>query len=232
MEKKVSFVIPTFNEAGCIKRTLMSFLALKIKNEKEIIVVDDNSSDKTAAIVESITSKKHNIKLIVRKDRRGFGSALVDGTNAAAGEYIIWTMADGCDELSAIPKMISRLDRGYDLVVASRNVKGGDRGDQPVIKSICSWSFCKLLGIFLRVGIKDSTNAFRGFRKSILSKIDLKANDFSISPEMILKAKRAGFKIGEVPVKYKERIKGQTKFRLWKMGRSFLGVVGRHVVGK
>jgi dolichol-phosphate mannosyltransferase len=226
MEKTlVSIIIPTFNEAKVIKKTLISYLKLNIPYQKEIIVVDDNSRDGTASIVEEIASNNSNLRLIVRKNKSGFGSALFDGTKAAKGNYVIWTMADGCDELSAVPKMLAKLDRGYDIVVASRNMKGGDRGDQPILKSICSWSFSLVMRVLFRAGVRDSTNAFRAFKKKIINKITLKANDFSISPEMVLKGRKAGLKIGEVPVKYKERVAGKTKFRVLKMGKSFLKVL-------
>lgn len=224
-KKIVSIVIPTWNEAKIVKKTLQSYLKLALRYPKEIIVVDDNSSDGTIEIVKELSKNNKNLRLIVRKNKSGFGSALSDGTKAAKGDYIIWTMADGCDQLSIIPKMFSKLDKGYDVVVASRNARGGNRGNQPILKSVCSWGFCKITNLFFGVGIKDSTNAFRAFRKGVMKKITLDANDFSISPEMILKARRAGFRIGEIPVKYKERSAGQTKFKLFKMGRSFLKVL-------
>jgi glycosyltransferase involved in cell wall biosynthesis len=218
----VSIVIPAYNEAGAIESTVNSYLKLNLKCGFEIVVVDNNSRDGTDKIVESISNKFPNVRLVSRIGKSGgFGSTLLDGTSGAKGKYVIWTMADGCDDLSAVPEMIAKLESGHDLVIGSRNCKGSSRGNQPKLKAVCSSGYSALMKLGFKMPVSDSTNAFRAFRKEIIDSLNLKADDFSISPEFSIKANKAGFRLGEVPVQYKERDKGNTKFNLAKMGRVY-----------
>lgn len=219
--KKVSIVIPTYNESDAITNTINSYLNLQLPYPLEIIVVDDNSPDGTSGIVSGLSSVDDRIKLLLRKNASGFGSALIDGTKAASGDYVVWTMADGCDDTNAVPHMIEKLDNGFDLVIASRNADGGSRGDQSLLKSLCSKSFSNVSRLIFGLAISDCTNAFRAFKKEIITSVNIKANDFSVSPELSIKASKAGFKLAEVPVSYKERSGGQTKFKIRKMGKVY-----------
>ena len=75
------------------------------------------------------------------------------------------------------------------------------------------------------LGVKDSTNAFRAFKKDILKKVSLKAGDFTVSPEMVLKSKRKGLRVCEVPAKFRESAVSTSKFAIIKMGRSYLNLL-------
>lgn len=221
--ESISFILPTFNEGAVIEQTIRALLQLQLPLPLEVIVVDDNSSDGTAATARQLQDPR--VKVFVREHERGFGSALLYGSKVSSGSYIVWTMADGCDDLSIVPAMIEKLVSGADLVVASRNMPGGKRGNQALLKSICSLSFCFLVRFLFRLGIWDATNAYRAFRREIIEHISLDANDFSISPQMVLRAKKAGFSLAEVPVSYHERETGSTKFRLFRTGRSYVRVL-------
>lgn len=218
---KISFVIPTYNESGNITTTL-SNLSLRIKEEgwdAEILVVDDNSPDGTGKIVEEL--KNPIVRTIVRKKNPGFGLALNAGTKEARGEYVVWMMGDACDSLDTVPKMLDLLTGGSDLVVGSRYVEGGNRGDVPLMKGLCGSIYNAVGRMLYGLYIQDITNAFRAFRREITEDITLEAPDFSISAEMVFKASRKGAKIDGVPTVYKIRTVGESKFNLLRMGISY-----------
>jgi len=193
----------------------------------EIIPVDDRSSDRTAAILRDMSMANKHIRPIFRKkdnmeNGNTMGLALLAGTDKARGEVIIWTMGDMADDPETYAEIIKKISRGYDLVFGSRYMPGGSRGNLDPLKAYLSSSGTKLARIFFRVPVHDITNAFRGFKKNIMGKIILEEPGFSISPEFAIKAYLAGFKLGEVPTVYTNRVKGVSNFKLYKMTRSYL----------
>lgn len=219
----ISIVIPAHNEQENISKLLDNLVKLKSSPKNfEIIVVDDNSSDKTRMIATNYSKKCKNIKVLHRgKGINGMGAALKDGTKAAKGKYIVWVMGDNSDDLTTIPKFIEKLRNGYDIVFGSRYMKGGSRGDLGALKAMLSAGYTYLAGLIFGIKIHDITNAFRAFKKEVFNNIKLESNDFAISPEFAIKSHLKGFKLGEVPTLYRDRKAGQPKFKLIKMGIAY-----------
>lgn len=219
----VSIVIPAHNEQGNISKLLSGLIKLKgpLKNF-EIVVVDDNSSDKTGLIASSYSKKYRNIKVLHRsKGINGMGAALKDGTKAAKGKYIVWAMGDNSDDAATIPKLIKRLKNSYDMVFGSRYMKGGSRGDSNPFKAMLSSGYTFAARLIFGIKVHDITNPFRAFKKEIFNKITLESNDFAISPEFSIKSHLRGYKLAEVPTVYANRKAGQSKFRIMKMGIAY-----------
>ena len=224
----ISIVVPAHNEEENLPSLIEDLIKLIDENKlnSEIVLVDDNSTDKTGNIIDSYASKFSNIKSIHRKtEERGMGFALIEGTKKANGEIIVWTMADRSDNLDTVPKLIKKINDGYDLVVASRYMEGGSRGDLSVDKAFFSSSYTKVTRLFFGIPIHDITNAFRAFRKKIFESIRLESGDFAISPEFAIKAQLKGFKLGEVPTTYYNRKLGRTKFKMFKMGIRYISLL-------
>ncbi len=218
---KVSIIVPAHNEESNLPSLLDSLLSL-IKSGKwggEIVVVDDHSSDGTAALADSYSKRHRNIKVIHRRDgKRGMGYSLREGTAAASGDYVIWTMADKSDNILTFPKIIEKLGSGFDVVFGSRHVRGGSYGDLSLHKAFFSWLYSNAARVAFGLNAHDITNAFRGFRKSAFTSLQLDSGDFAISPEFAIKAHLAGFRLGEVPTTYSDRKRGRTTFSILKMG--------------
>jgi len=222
--------MPTFNEEKIIEKSinnLSDFLERK-KIDYEILIVDDKSKDKTIEIVNKISKKNKKIILFIRKEKPGFGFSLIDGTKKASGEIVIWTMADLSDDLETIPKMIKKIQDGADMVIASRNMPGGSRGDQNKLKAIGSTIFSRLAKILFLLPIYDITNAFRAFKKEMIYTISLENNNFAISPEFAIKAHKKGYRLAEVPTTYNERKVGEAKTKLFKMGTFYYKMLFRY----
>jgi len=159
---------------------------------------------------------------MIRTNKCGFGSAMIDGTMVASKNLVAWVMGDLSDDFEAIPRMIDEINKGNaDMVIGSRNIPGSSRGDQGVLKAIGSTQFSRLAKFLFRLPVYDITNAFRTFKKEIINKVKLKHNDFYISPELALKAHIAGYKLGELPVIYKDRKVGTAKTKLFSMGSKY-----------
>lgn len=226
---KVSFVIPFHNEEkNCIPMVERVINYAKKKSLIfEVIPVDDRSSDRTAILLTQIARKYRVVKPIYRKhdkEEKGntMGRALIAGTKSSKGEYIIWTMGDMADDTKTYGEIINMLEDGYDMVFGSRYMPGGSRGNLDRIKAFLSSWGTRLANFLFGVKVHDITNAFRGFKKEVFDKIKLESTGFSISPEFAIKAHLAGFKLGETPTVYTNRVEGVSNFKMYRMIRSYL----------
>ncbi len=227
---KISFIIPFHNEEkNCLPMVERVLKYAKENNLSfEIIPIDDKSTDRTGIILDKLHKKYPKFVFPISRNKSDeikgntMGKALLAGTQEASGKYIIWTMGDLADDTNTYTDIIDKLDVGYDLVFGSRYMTGGSRGTLDPLKAFLS-SYGTVLASFLfGVPVHDITNAFRGFRKDILRKIHLHSPGFSISPEFAIKAHLQGFKLGEVPTTYTNRIEGVSSFKLFHMIRDYL----------
>lgn len=226
---KVSFVIPFHNEERNVSSMLSRLIAFgKEKKWKfEVIPVDDKSTDGTTRIISDYAKKYKEVKPVFRKNLgeesgNTMGKALCEGTRKATGDIIIWTMGDLADDPETYEAILAKIGEGYDMVFGSRYMPGGSRGNLDWLKAILSSWGTILARILFGVPVHDITNAFRGFRKEVFGKITLESPGFSVSPEFAIKAHRAGYRLGEVPTVYINRIEGVSSFKLYKMTKSYL----------
>lgn len=226
---KISFIIPFHNEEkNCIPmlERVVKF-ARQNKLPYEIIPIDDRSTDNTKSILMKAAKKNSHIKPIYRKlDREEegntMGKALVEGTRASIESVVIWTMGDLADDTKTYLDVIHKINEGFDMVFGSRYMPGGSRGNLDLLKAFLS-SWGTILARFLfGVPVHDITNAFRGFKREVIDHLTLESTGFSISPEFAVKAHLAGFKLGEVPTLYTNRVEGVSSFKLFKMTKSYL----------
>ncbi len=123
---KLSIIIPAYNEEDNIVKVINK-IEHSIDIPFELIVVNDHSVDNTARFTEELTRQYGNVRLVENKSERGFANAIKTGFSNATGDVFIPIMADLCDDLSTIKKMFDKINDGYDMVCASRYIKGGSR---------------------------------------------------------------------------------------------------------
>ena len=224
---ELSIIIPAFDEEENLAPHIEDILSL-VRRENwshELIIVDDHSSDHTGEIADNLVKEHACICVIHRRGGdRGMGFALKEATDTARGELIFWTMADRADDLEIFPEIIRQLKKGHDMVIASRYMRGGSRGNLNAVKAFFSFAYSFVARIIFGLPVHDITNAFRGFRKEIFGTVRVESGDFAISPEFAIKAYLGGFKLGEVPVTYQDRMAGRSKFKLLRMGLKFLAL--------
>ena len=220
MKMNISIVIPAKNEQESLPIVLDGVLKLKLR-DYEIVVVVDESSDKTSEVADSYAKKYKSIKIIRRKSQiKGFGAAIKDGTRNAKGKYIVWLMSDNSDDLSTIPEFIECLKQ-YDMVFGSRYMKGSSN-DLSALKSFLSFGYSSAAKLLFNLKVNDITNAFRAFKKHVFDNIEIESNNFAVSPEFAIKAHLKGYKLGQVPTAYKSRQAGVAKSSIIKMGISYV----------
>lgn len=231
---KISFIIPFHNEEKNVGKMLerVTHFARSKRWNFEIIAVNDRSTDSTLKILMQYAKKWPHIHPLDRKhdkDKKGntMGKSLLVGSQKATGEIIIWTMGDCADEPETYAAIIKKITSGYDLVCGSRYMPGGSRGNLDPLKANLSSFGTKIARFLFGVPSHDITNAFRGFRRSLLTYIALESPGFAISPELAIKAHILGYRISEVPTTYYNRVEGVSSFKIIRMTWSYLVVYAR-----
>jgi len=211
---KTLVIIPTYNELDNLPKLLPEVLA---KNaEINVLIVDDNSPDGTAAFVENEMKNNDRIKLIKRSSKQGLGTAYIAGFKYALQnnfELIFEMDADFSHDPKEIPKFLDEI-KGSDLVIGSRYINGVNVINWPMRRLLLS-SFANLYTrIITGMPVHDATGGFKCFRRKVLESINLdqvRSNGYAFQIEMNFKAWKKGFKVKEIPIIFVDRMKGQSK---------------------
>lgn len=218
---KLSVIVPAYNEEENIGN-LIDKVERSLKMDFELIIVNDHSLDNTVGIVIGKLNDYKNINLVENNLKSGFANALRTGFLNSKGEVILPLMADLCDDLDTIEKMYRKIGEGYDIVCGSRYMTGGARNGGSRLKSFLSNAGGRSLNVILGVPTHDIANAFKMYRREVVNAVNIKAKGFEISMEIPLKAHYLGFKITEIPTVWKEREKGKSSFKIFKLLPSYL----------
>ena len=232
---KTLIVTPTYNEGKNIE-TLVNTL-FKMNSRYHILVVDDNSPDGTASIVQRLQKKHKNLHLAERPRERGLGTAYCYGFKWALErdyDYIVQIDADLSHNPEEVPHMVKLL-KDYDLVIGSRYCDGISVVRWPLSRLIISYGANMYSRIVTGVKIRDLTAGFKAWRREVLESIDLdniRSQGYAFQIEMNFHAERKGYRIKEHPIIFIDRTIGESKmsraimfetawlvwrFRLWKI---------------
>lgn len=218
---KVSLIIPAHNEADNIVEMIQKIEA-DLGLEYNLLVVNDHSIDETCNLVRELAKIYPNIRLVDNLLEKGFANAIRTGFTQLDTELAVPVMGDLCDDLGTIKLMRKKIEQGYDIVCGSRYMKGGARLGGSKLKGFLSCFAGKSLHFILGVPTHDIANAFKMYRKSVLENVTLNAKGFEISMELPLRAYYQGFKISEVPTVWRERTKGKSSFKIFKLLPDYL----------
>ena len=222
MSTKLSFIIPVYQEAENIAPLLTGIFSF-VKTPFNVNFIYDDDLDPSIPAINIFKKKKGNINLIKNKYGKGVINALRTGIETVTTDYVCIMMADLCDNPKDVDKMIKKLDQGADLVTGSRYSKGGARFGGPQFKGNLSRIGCLFLYYFSGIGTKDATNAFKCFKREVIQGIKIESTGgFELPLELTVKAYKKGFKIEEVPTVWRERIHGNSKFKLLKWFPNYL----------
>ncbi len=207
--------MPVYNEGANIGRALEEIFA-NVTVPKRVLIVYDFDKDDTVPVARALMPKYPGVVLLKNTLGRGVINAVRAGISATTAEVVIVTMADLSDDLTAVSRMESMIrEHGYDVVCASRYMRGGRQIGGPWFKGFLS----RMAGLSLHwiagLPTHDATNAFRAYRRSVLQSIPIESQGgFEYSLELTAKAFAQGCKIGEVPSTWRDRSAGESRFQM------------------
>lgn len=211
---KISVVLPAKNEAGGLPRTLERLR--EVLPGAEIIVVDDGSTDQTAELAAALGAK-----VLGSPYSMGNGAAIKRGARAASGEVIVFMDADGQHDPSHVPRLLDRLDQGYDMVVGARDWEGQAGVSRGLANSFYNWLATRMTGF----QVKDLTSGFRVARADKFKEfLHLLPNGFSYPTTSTMAFFRSAYAVAYEPIPVARRI-GRSHIRPLRDGVRFLLII-------
>lgn len=228
---KTVIIIPTYNEKQNIAR-LIPIIFNTVKENLEIIVVDDNSPDNTSQIViDWQTIYSDSIHLIKREKKLGLGSAYITGFKKALeiGADLIMEMdADFSHDPEDIPRLINACKEGADLSIGSRKIPDGKIEDWGWYRKLLSNGAMFLARLILKLKTHDVTSGFRCYKRNVLENIGIEkitSNGYAFQEELVYRTEKAGFIIKEIPVTFVDRKIGKSKLSFKDILEFFITIV-------
>jgi dolichol-phosphate mannosyltransferase len=225
---KLSVVVPARNEEGDIVQTL-SEVSQTLQSERipyEIVVVDDNSTDETAALVRQFMAHDGAVRLVRNTGRNGFGMAVRSGLAACTGDAVVIMMADRSDSTQDLVRYYRTLQEGWDCVFGSRFIKGSRVADYPPHKLLINRLANTFIRILFGLPYNDITNAFKCYRRQVIDVMQpLISPHFNLTVEMPLKAIVRGYSYAVIPITWTNRKTGISKLKIKEMGSRYLFIV-------
>lgn len=225
---KLSVVIPAHNESEGITPTLEAlFKHLNEESiEHEILVVNDNSTDNTEAVLQELQTTIPTLRIKNNTPPNGFGFAVRCGLEHFEGDCVAIMMADASDTPEDLVRFYHKLQEGYDAVFGSRFIRGGSTEDYPQAKLYLN----RLANVFIQVlfalPYNDTTNAFKLYRKEALEGLKpFLSHHFNLTVELPLKIITRGYSYAVLPNSWINRKTGKSKLKIKEMGSRYLFVV-------
>ena len=216
MASELDFVIPVYNEGANILPVLES-LKKEIRPPFRVLICYDSDDDDTLSALREYDPATFEILLVKNSYRRGPHGAVLSGFDASTAPAVLMIPADDDYNAAAFQAMYDEFRRGYDIVCASRFIPGGCMENCPPIKAFLVRSAAFTLRHLAFLPTHDPTNGLRLFSRRVIETIAIESTEgFTYSIELLVKAHRMGWKISEVPVRWFERKKGQSRFRVFK----------------
>ena len=208
-------ILPTYNEAENLERIVAAVLE-RLPASGRVLIVDDNSPDGTGDIADRVAESEDSVAVLHRPQKEGLGPAYLAGFRVALDEgaqRIVEMDADFSHDPSYLPELIQATENA-DLAIGSRYVPGGGVADWGPMRRFISRGGSAYARLALGLPIRDLTGGFKCFRRVVLEKINLdtiEARGYAFQVETTYRAIKAGFRVVEVPITFKDRQDGTSK---------------------
>jgi dolichol-phosphate mannosyltransferase len=211
-------ILPTYNEAENVDAVVRAALEQLAATGREhtILVVDDGSPDGTGAIADRLAEEHGAVRVLHRSEKQGLGRAYLAGFDVALGEgaeLVLEMDADFSHDPADLPRLIDAAGDA-DVVLGSRYVAGGGVENWGAVRRLLSRGGSWYARTLLRVPVRDLTGGFKCFHRRVLETIDLNAvhaDGYGFQIELTYRALQAGFRVTEIPIRFRERREGHSK---------------------
>ena len=225
---KLSVIVPAHNEAENLTSCIMGIEKILGENkiDREIIVVNDNSTDNTNQVLKNLCQQFKCLKVVENHDECGFGRAVRLGLQEFSGEAVAIMMADLSDSPHDLVSYWSKLQEGYECVFGSRFISGGKTIDYPKAKLIMNRIVNTAIRYAFKIPCNDITNAFKIYRREVIEGCKpFISPHFNLTVEIPLKAIIRGYSWTVLPISWRNRSKGIAKLKLREMGSRYFFII-------
>jgi len=225
---KLSVVIPAYNEEGSIRSSIVAIHSTLSKNNipHEILVVNDNSADKTEEILKETMAEVNDLSYVNNTGPNGFGYAVRVGLENFSGDCVAIMMGDMSDSPDDLVRFYRKLNEGFDCVFGSRFIRGGKTFDYPFIKLIINRIANGIVQICFGLRYNDTTNAFKMYRKETIAGLKpFLSPHFNLTLELPLKAIVRGYTYVVLPNTWTNRKTGVSKLKIREMGSRYFFIL-------
>ena len=224
----LSILIPVYNERTVIERSLSAVLDAPLPEnmDRELIIVDDCSTDGTWAILQRLAAAEPRIRLYRHEKNQGKGAAVRTSIGYARGDFSIVQDADLEYDPNEYPKLLKPLLEGHaDAVFGSRYLAGEQTRILPFWHSMMNKGLTLISNMFCNLNLTDMETCYKVFRTDLLKSIPIRSDRFGFEPEITMKCSKRKFRIYEVPISYHGRTYEEGKKIGWRDGIKALGVI-------
>src|SRR5262245_6059455 len=224
----LSILIPVYNERTVAERSLALVLAAPLPEnmDRELVIVDDCSTDGTSAILERLAASDPRIRLFRQPVNQGKGAAVRRAIQEAAGDFCLVQDADIEYDPSEYPRLLRPLlDGRADAVFGSRYLAGEQTRVLLFWHSVINKGLTLISNMFCNLNLTDMETCYKVFRTDLLKSIPIRSNRFGFEPEIVMKCAKRKLRIYEVPISYHGRTYEEGKKISWKDGIKALGVI-------
>src|SRR5437588_2746861 len=225
---KLSILMPVYNERTVVERCISQVLSAPLPEqmERELVIVDDHSTDGTWAILERVAQANPQIRLFRHEVNRGKGAAVRTAIQEAAGDFSIIQDADLEYDPAEYPRLLQPLLDGHaDAVFGSRYMAGEQMRILPFWHSMINKGLTLVSNMFCNLNLTDMETCYKVFRTDLLKSIPIRSDRFGFEPEIVMKSAKRKFRIYEVPISYHGRTYEEGKKIGWKDGLKAFGVI-------
>jgi dolichol-phosphate mannosyltransferase len=226
---KLSIVIPAYNEEESITETIdqIEEAFSKVSIDHEILVVNDNSKDNTAQVLEELSKKYPSVNYVTNLGPNGFGYAVRYGLERYSGDCVAVMMADLSDSpYDLIRYYNTMLEGNYDCVFGSRFMRGGKVVDYPFVKKVINRIANLIIRVVMRIKYNDTTNAFKLYKREVIEGVKpILSPHFNLTIELPLKAIIRGYSYSVVPNSWTNRKYGVSKLKIKEMGSRYFFIL-------
>ncbi len=202
----VSAVLPAYNEEVIIEKTVRHVAAVlgRLVDDFEVIVTDDGSTDRTGEVLQNLQEDPSvRLRAVTHRQNQGYGAALASGFDAATGHLIFMTDGDKQFDVAEIQGFLAAMEPDVDLVIGWRR----HRADPP-IRLLNAWGWKLLINALFGYAARDVDCAFKLFRREVWHRTVVHARGATFSAEFLIKARRLGYRVKELPVSHFRRTSG------------------------
>ncbi len=228
-------ILPTYNEAENIEAIVSAagdVLGAANEGSYKILVVDDGSPDGTGEIADRLAGERDQVEVLHRTEKNGIGPAYLAGFRFAldhGAAYVMEMDSDFSHDPADLARLLAAVRCGADLALGSRYVPGGGAVDWGLLRRVISEGGSTYARWVLGLGVRDLTGGFKCFKREVLEAIhfdSVRSQGYAFQVELTYRAVRAGFRVVELPIVFKDRERGQSKMS-WRIAAEAMWLVPR-----